>query len=405
MDLQPANPTASGVKRAAQAFALRYGNPCTYVAAAPGRVNLIGEHVDYSGGVVLPMAIDRYTAIAVAPAKGRGAVRIGSGAIDEPVEFHLADGREAIQEMPAWARYVLGVVQLMAESGQPVGGFDAWVESDIPLGAGLSSSAALEVATSTAVDALCGVMRCPMEVAALCQRAEHEFAGMPCGIMDMAASAAARAGHAVMLDCRSGEIEHVPMRDASVGVLIANTNVKHALVDGAYAERRRDCERAAKVLEVGLLREATPAQVESACASLGPIVCQRAAHVVGEIDRTLRAAECLRRSDWSAFGELMYESHTSLRDQFEVSCAELDAMVDIARSIGQSGGVYGSRMTGGGFGGCTVSLVRLEQVEPITERLQAEYKNLTGIESSIFLSVPSKGAHVIDSANSTRALM
>ncbi len=390
------SPISSPAIKAAHAFRDRFGRAAQAVALAPGRVNLIGEHVDYCGGFVLPMAIDRYTAIAVAPSADPTAVRVGSGMAEAVCSFTLSGGRGPIMAAPAWARYVLGVVQLMIEAGEGVTGFDAWIESNVPLGAGLSSSAALEVATATAVDALHGRAREPMQAAALCQRAEHAFAGVPCGIMDQAASASARAGHAVLLDCRSGDTEHVPLDGASAGVLIANTNVKHALSDGAYAKRRADCKRAAEALGVELLRDATPALVEDRRAALDGLAYRRARHVTAEIERTVRAAGHLRRGDWTSFGRCMDNSHASLRDDFEVSCTELDTMVDIAQQIGTTGGVYGSRMTGGGFGGCTVSLVQVEQADAITQQLHQAYESQTGITPDIFLTRPARGAHVLN---------
>jgi len=387
-------PPAAAI-RAAHVFAERLNRPAALVAVAPGRVNLIGEHVDYCGGFVLPIAIDRYTAIAFATAPSRRTVRIGSGMIGQTLEFSLDTGRSAIGRLPAWARYVFGVIELMIEAGDEVAGFDAWIESDVPQGAGLSSSAALEVATAVGVDALHGRTRDPMDIARLCQRAEHEFAGVPCGIMDMATSAAATAGHAVMLDCRSEQIKHVPMDDPAVRVLIANTNVSHELADGAYARRRAQCEEAARVLGVELLRDATLASVDAARDKLDPVVYRRARHVVSEIERTVEASDLLGRRQWEAFGQKMYASHDSLRHDYEVSCDELDVMVDIARRIGIDGGVFGSRMTGGGFGGCTVWLVDADRLDAVATRLVAEYKRRTGIDPAVFATRPAAGAHVL----------
>ena len=377
-------------------FRKRFGRAYRSLVAAPGRVNLIGEHVDYAGGYVMPMAIDRYTAIAIAPSEGSTLVRIGSGLADSVCQFKLSRGREAIKKAPGWARYVLGIAQLMIERGETVQGFDAWVETNIPLGAGLSSSAALEVATTLAIDAAHNRTRSSMQVAQLCQRAEHEFAGVPCGIMDMATSACAQAGHAAFLDCRSGQIEHIPMKDAAVTVVIANTKVQHALSDGLYAERREDCENAAAVMGIKLLRDATPALLESHGDKLTPVVYRRAHHVVSEIERTVRASKHMHHHDWCCFGECMYESHESLRNDFEVSCDELDTMVEIARKIGPGGGVYGARMTGGGFGGCAVMLVAEDHASSFIEQLQTKYEQETGITPEVFRAQPAQGAHVID---------
>ena len=390
------NNTPRVAVNAAVGFRKRYGRAYRSLVAAPGRVNLIGEHVDYAGGYVMPMAIDRYTAIAIAPSTDPTMIYVGSGSVDSGCRFRLNQGREAISKAPGWARYVLGIAQLMIERGEPVQGFDAWVETDIPLGAGLSSSAALEVATTLAIDAAHNRTRSSMQVAQLCQRAEHEFAGVPCGIMDMASIACARAGHATFLDCRSGEIKHIPLNGSPIAVVIANTKVKHALTDGAYANRREDCEKAADAMGVKLLREATPALLESHRDSLPPTVFRRARHVVSEIGRTVTASEHLLHRDWEGLGRCMHESHDSLRDDFEVSCNELDTMVEIAQSIGPAGGVYGARMTGGGFGGCAVILVAEEHANRFIKNLGTRYEQEAGITPEIFRARPAQGAHVID---------
>ncbi|MEM6504122.1 MAG: galactokinase [Planctomycetota bacterium] len=390
------NNTPGVAANAVFGFRKRYGRAYRSLVAAPGRVNLIGEHVDYMGGFVMPMAIDRYTAIAIAPSEDRHLIRIGSGLTNSDYQFNLEQGREAIRKAPGWARYVLGVAQLMIERSEPVLGFDAWIETDIPLGAGLSSSAALEVATALAIDTVHDRTRGSMQIAQLCQRAEHEFAGVPCGIMDMATSACARAGHAAFLDCRSGHIEQLPMKDDSVAVVIANTKVQHALSDGFYAKRREACEKAADAMGIPLLRDATPEMLSSHQDALSPTVYRRARHVISEIARAEEAAAYLKRQDWQAFGRCMYESHESLRSDFEVSCDELDIMVAIARQIGLAGGVYGARMTGGGFGGSAVMLVSKEHAGSLIKQLSAAYEQETGITPDIFLAQPAQGAHVID---------
>jgi galactokinase len=259
----------------------------------------------------------------------------------------------------------------------------------------LSSSAALEVCTATLIEAVTGQKLDPVEKALLCQKAEHDFAGVPCGIMDQFISVMGREGHLLLLDCRSRQTELVPMRDPSVELLIANTNVKHELGSGQYARRRAQCEAAAKILDVPSLRDASAAALESARGRMESEVFRRARHVIGEIERTVQAAEAIRGSNWEKAGRLMYASHHSLRDDYEVSCAELDALVEIAQSIGLPGGVYGCRMTGGGFGGCAVALVKSDAVGAITKKLAADYKTKTGREATIFGSRPAAGATVI----------
>jgi galactokinase len=254
----------------------------------------------------------------------------------------------------------------------------------------------LEVATATLLEALCNESLEPVEKALLCQKAEHDFAGVPCGIMDQFSSVMCRQDALMLLDCRSQEVELVPFNDADISVVVANTNVKHELTGGEYAERRQTCERAADILGVDTLRDATPEQLAASKDKLSSVQQQRARHVISEIARTVDCADALRTSDWATVGELMYASHASLRDDYEVSCAELDLMVEIARMIGPAGGVIGSRMTGGGFGGCTVSLVRSGNVDAFMQELYREYKSQTGIESSVFATRPSEGAMVLE---------
>jgi galactokinase len=295
----------------------------------------------------------------------------------------------------AWSNYPAGVIAGFAARGLNTAGFDALVDSTVPFGGGVSSSAALEVSTATLLEVITGHKLDPVEKALLCQKAEHDFAGMPCGIMDQFISVMGKENHLLLLDCRSRKPELVPMTDPSVSLLITNTNVKHALTGGEYAKRRAQCEQAAKILGVPSLRDATAAQLENARNKMEEVVFRRARHIIGEIERTLHAAEGVRASNWPTVGQLMYASHASLRDDYEVSCPELDAVVDIAQSIGPKGGVIGCRMTGGGFGGCTVALVRADSVSAISERLTAEYEQRTKIKPTLFVSRPAAGAMVL----------
>ncbi|MFL5304097.1 MAG: galactokinase [Polyangia bacterium] len=388
-------PHGVAVREAGRVFLERFGTAPRWLAVAPGRVNLIGEHTDYNGGYVLPLAIDRHVVIAAGPAAGDGRrLRVYSAALDTSVDIRL-DGSEPPGE-PAWANYLRGVVRGFADRGLVVGSLDAAIVSDLPLGGGLSSSAALEVATATLLEKASGATLEPQEKARLCRQAEHDFAGVPCGVMDQLASVIGDAAGALLIDCRSEAVRVIPFADPKISVLICNTNMKHALADGAYARRRTECAEASRQLGVATLRDATPAMVEAANGTLDPVVARRARHVTTENLRTVAAAAHLEAGEFAEVGHLMYASHRSLRDDFEVSSAELDTMVDIAREIGPAGGVLGSRMTGGGFGGCTVSLVRTDFVASVANTLATEYRKRTGRTASTFVSRPAQGAHVVD---------
>jgi galactokinase len=379
----------------AQQFTKTYGRPPQWIAAAPGRVNVIGEHTDYNDGFVLPMAIDRYTVIAAAPAaNGQSKIRLRSTLGDGAISLDLT---QPVKPAPkgTWSNYPVGVIAGFLARGLNAGGFDALIHSTVPLGGGLSSSAALEVSTATLLEAMTGRALDPVDKALLCQKAEHDYAGMPCGIMDQFISVMGRKDHLLLLDCRSRQPELVPMTDPAVAVLIINTNVKHELTGGEYAKRRAQCEQAAKILGVRSLRDATADGLERARSRMDAVVFRRARHVLSEIERTLHAAEGVRASNWPTVGQLMYASHASLRDDYEVSCPELDAVVEIAQAIGPKGGVIGCRMTGGGFGGCAVALIQADKVAAISEQLAAEYEARTTIKPTLFVSRPAAGATVL----------
>ncbi|HEX4123025.1 MAG TPA: galactokinase [Verrucomicrobiae bacterium] len=377
-------------------FAKTFGRPPRWIVAAPGRVNVIGEHTDYNDGFVLPMAIEFFAVMAADKrSDGKSVVDIRSSSDPEPATIDLSATLQPGK--PKWSNYSRGVFAgFLARDINP-GGLDVVLHSTVPLGGGLSSSAALEVCTATLIEAVAGKAIDPVEKALLCQKAEHEFAGVPCGIMDQFISVMGREDHLLLLDCRSRKTELVPMRDASVELLIANTNVKHELGSGQYAKRRAQCEAAAKILGVPSLRDASLGALETVKTKMEDVVFRRARHVIGEIDRTVKAVDRVRASDWPKVGELMYASHRSLRDDYEVSCEELDALVEIAESIGLAGGMFGCRMTGGGFGGCAVALVKSDAVAPITQKLATDYKKKTGKDATIFGSRPAAGATVIKS--------
>jgi galactokinase len=357
-------------------------------------VNVIGEHTDYNDGFVLPMAIEFYSVMAAdRPVDGREVITLRSTLEPEVATIDLS--QPVVPGVPKWGNYPRGVVAGFQARGIQPGGLDVLLHSTVPLGSGLSSSAALEVCTATLLEAVTGTTLDPVEKALLCQKAEHDFAGVPCGIMDQFISALGREGHLLLLDCRTRKTEIVPLQDPSVALLIINTNVKHELSGGEYAERRAQCEEATRNLGVESLRDVSLEQLENGKSKMRELVYRRARHVIGEISRTVRAAGCVRQSDWPAVGQLMYASHEALRDDYEVSCPELDAVVKIAEAIGEQGGVYGCRMTGGGFGGCCVALVKASSVDGITEKIAADYKARTGIAATIFASRPAAGATVL----------
>ena len=382
------------ITRAKTVFRWQSGGSPAVLVTAPGRVNLIGEHTDYNEGFVLPMAIDRGTMIAAR--SGSRETRVFSEATGEVAVLSLDP--EAPRREENWANYVQGVVSLALRAGRNVEPFEAIIVSDVPLGGGLSSSASLEVATATLIEALDGEKFDRTDKAKLCQRAEHEYAGVPCGIMDQFTSVFGRDDHLLLIDCRDLTCRPVVLDDPSVTVLVVDTGVKHELANGEYPARRAECESAATKLGVPSLREISPETLGDGAAKLSEREFRRARHVVGEIERTLRTAEMIAACQWESVGENLYASHASLQNDFEVSCAELDALVEIARGIGVGGGVFGWRMTGGGFGGCTVGLVRSEAAGRILEAMRRGYRERTGLVARGFETRPQRGAQVLESA-------
>ncbi|KAJ7427465.1 Galactokinase [Willisornis vidua] len=388
---EPVCPGSSSLLVAARrAHEAAFGGPAVLAAWAPGRVNLIGEHTDYNGGFVLPMALQLGTVLVGSPTQdGTISILTTSAEADEPhrVQFPAPHhGSSLSPGQPRWANYIKGVIQHYR--GGPVPGFSAVIASDIPLGGGLSSSAALEVATYTFLQQLCPDDGDLVAKALVCQKAEHTFAGMPCGIMDQFISVMGKEGHALLIDCRSLETVPVPLTDARLAVLITNSNVQHTLTGSEYPTRRRHCEEAATALGKASLRDATMAELEAARSRLSEEVYRRARHVIGEIARTAQAARALQDRDYRMFGRLMVESHNSLRDDFEVSCPELDELVAAALEVD---GVYGSRMTGGGFGGCTVTLLEAGAAERAQQHIQERYSGT----ATFYLTQPSGGAKVL----------
>ncbi|NLS97153.1 MAG: galactokinase [Planctomycetaceae bacterium] len=384
------------VQEALELFDKHFGRSPRWVVAAPGRVNLIGEHTDYNAGFVLPMAIERRVVIAadrpIDPALDGQACVVSSA---EEVPALLAVDGDIRPGDVHWSSYLQGVVAGCLAKGLKPGPFEAVVHSDVPLGGGLSSSAALEVATATLIEAITGQTLDLVTKALLCQKAEHEYARMPCGIMDQFISVMGQADHLMLLDCRSEQARMVTFDNPALTVLITNSNVKHELTGSEYPLRRAACEETARLLNIDALRDASTEMLEGAKDELSDEFYRRARHVIGEIERTVEAARAIEQGDWTRVGELMYASHNSLRDDYEVSCPELDSLVEIAGSIGREGGVIGSRMTGGGFGGCTVTLVETDKVDAVRETLCTRYREKTGIEPTSFASRPAQGACII----------
>ncbi len=388
----PETSTTQLVQTVRSHFEDKFGAAPDVVVAAPGRVNLIGEHIDYCDGFVLPMAIDRYTIIAAKTTDGDtpGTAEFYSIDMDDTLSVPLDEITK--NEHGFWGNYVTGVLAGMAAQGSEIPPLQAVTHSNVPIGGGLSSSASLEVAVSTMIEAITGVSVDPVAKGLLCQKAEHDFVGVPCGIMDQFASALCQQDHVLLLDCRDQSFQQIPFTNPDIAVLIINSEVKHELSGGEYAQRRSSCEKALRILESDSFRDVTMEQVESKRDSMDPVVFKRAKHVVSEIARTTDAASALQADQWDKVGELMYASHNSLRDDFEVSCKELDILVELAS---KTDGVIGSRMTGGGFGGCTVTLVEQDKAAAATEAICNQYEQATGVKPSAFVTRPSQGAHQI----------
>ena len=354
-------------------------------AYAPGRVELLGNHTDYNEGVVLSAAIDRGVTL-TGERTDSTRVSLCSTTLDQTFETDLASLSPSKDH--EWANYLLGVLDVFQKSGLPVGGFSAEIQSNLPLGAGLSSSAALEVSTAMLLQKLFGLNLDRLTIAKLCRRAENEFVGVNCGLLDQASSAFGKAGHAIFLDCRHETVETTPFPDG-VELLIVQCGVPHRLSGGEYNERRLQCFDAAARLGAKALRDITSAQLEAGKTSLPELSYRRAAHVVGENERVLRGIEFLRSGDVKGFGALMFASHESSRHNFENSTPELDALVEIVRGLP---GVLGSRLTGGGFGGATVTLIERDKAKAITEALVSKYHEQTGHMATAHLCEIADGA-------------
>ena len=351
----------------AQRFAAEFGaSPRLF--SAPGRINLIGEHTDYNDGFVLPMAIELRTYVA---ACARDSRRLTVKSLERDGIAQIDLDAPGSKRRGTWFDYVEGTARALLERGYPLRGADLLIRSDVPLGGGLSSSAALEMSVGFALCSISGVDPDRTELARAGQQAEHEYVGTLCGIMDQYVSAMARADHGLLIDCRTLGTDAIPLPLGDAAILVCDSGVRHELASSAYNERRRECERAAALLGAASLRDVTAAALDRAPAGLSDVLLRRARHVVTENARTLSAADAFRRRDLERAGRLMLESHASLRDDYEVSCPELDCLVAAATPLE---GVYGARMTGGGFGGSAIVLLRADRVQAALRELEGVYR-------------------------------
>jgi galactokinase len=375
--------------RALVAFTERFGGDAALIARAPGRVNLIGEHTDYNDGFVLPMAIDRDVVIVLRPRTDPYVV-VYSLDFDEVIQFSPAE-MEDRREGGLWIEYMQGVAWALQEAGFRLRGWEGVVGGDIPIGAGLSSSAAIELATARAFAAVSGLEWNPAKMAKLSQRAENEWVGVNSGIMDQMISAAGVEGRALLIDCRSLETDAVPLPDGTV-VVILDTATRRELVTSAYNERRAQCEQAAAYFGVPALRDVSLERFEAEKDGLDPVVRRRARHIITENARTLQAAEAMRQGDAAQLGRLMDASHVSMRDDFEITNDALNIMAATAQAHPAS---FGARMTGGGFGGCAVALVRADQVHTFVADVARDYEAATGLAPAIYVTPAAGGASIM----------
>lgn len=373
-------------QRVIEAFEQKFGERPSTIIRAPGRVNLIGEHTDYNDGFVLPMAIDRAVWLALRP-RDDGRIHATSLEQTEPVDFALTN----IQHSGGWGEYVKGMAKMLQDAGHELTGWEGVLTSDVPVGSGLSSSAALEMAVGCAFAAVSGFPFDGKKMARLGQKTENEWVGANTGIMDQMISANGQEGFALLIDCRDLSTQPIPLPEGTA-VLIMDTMTRHSHTESGYNERRQQCEAAAAHFEVKALRDVSIKEFLARETELEPLVRQRARHVVTENLRTLNATTAMQNGDAPLLGQLMNESHASLRDDFEVTNEELDIMARIAQT---QYGCYGARMTGGGFGGCAVALVRADLAEEIATTVAAQYEAATGLKPAIFSTPAAAGTAVI----------
>lgn len=369
------------------AFEERFGESPTYLVRAPGRVNLIGEHTDYNDGFVLPMAIDRAVWIALRPSKNRS-MSIDSLDFSEAINFSLDDFNK---EKSSPAEYVKGIAWALMEAGYKLEAWEGVMQGDVPIGAGLSSSAALELAVAKAFSVVSGFNWDAAKMALLAQKAENQWVGLNSGIMDQMISASGKAGHALLIDCRSLATEKLPLPD-NTAIIVLDTGTRRELVTSAYNERREQCERAAQHFGVKKLRDVSLEQFEQGKSGLDDLTMRRAKHVITENARVLEAREAMLNNDAEKLGQLFDKSHASLRDDFEVTNDALNIIVEIAQNTISC---FGARMTGAGFGGCAVALVDSEQIEHFIAHVESEYAARTAYHCAIYVCQASNGAELI----------
>lgn len=380
------------LQKTRQAFANAFSAQPTLSVQAPGRVNLIGEHTDYNDGFVLPCAIDYHTVISGSPRTDRWVHVVAVDYAGERDEIDLDRPIEPLSDR-LWANYVRGVVKYLLEAGYALTGANLAISGNVPQGAGLSSSASLEVAVGQFFKSLNGLNISPSEIAQIGQRAENRFVGCNCGIMDQLISAQGQADHALLIDCRSLVTQAVAMPN-DIAVVIINSNVQRGLVGSEYNTRRRQCEEAARFFGVKALRDVDLPTFVARPPTLDPLVARRARHIITDSQRAIELAETLKTGDLARIGQLMADSHTSMRDDFEITVPPVDALVSIVKdALGKNGG---ARMTGGGFGGCVVALTTQDRVTAVRSAVDANYRAVSGLEASIYVCHASAGASVID---------
>jgi galactokinase len=369
----------------AHSFSIYFNAKPEFIVRAPGRVNLIGEHTDYNDGFVLPMAIDHAVWIGLAP-RADSTVRVRSLDLEVDSAFDL----HSLAKGEGWLEYIKGVADQLQKAGHELRGFDAVMTGDVPRGAGLSSSAAVELATARAFAAVSGFEWDAAQMAKISQKAENQWVGVNCGIMDQMASAASKAGYALFLDCRTLEIQHAPLPE-NTSVVILDTSTRRGLVDSAYNERRSQCEEAARWYGVKALRDVSVDDLKRE-SGLSEVVMKRARHIVTENARVLEAVQVMKAGNVKRLGELFNASHASLRDDFEVTNEALNQIVECAQ---EQSSCYGARMTGAGFGGCAVALVQEEKSQEFAKAVSAAYRQKSGLDASVYVCKASEGASIV----------
>jgi galactokinase len=379
------------IQKLQQAFRERYNKEATIIGA-PGRVNLIGEHTDYNYGFVLPGAVDKKIYVAIAP-NGTNTVNVFANQFNESYSFSL----DITEPHQGWMNYLLGVTYHIQQRGKKIEGVDLLIDGDIPVGAGMSSSAALCSAYGFALNELFQLGLSRMDLAFIGQKTEHTFVGLQCGIMDQFASLHGKKGHVMKLDCRSLEYEYIPFDFPAYKIVLVNSMVSHTLASSEYNIRRQQCEEGIDILkkhypEITSLRDIEPAQLLQHKDKLSSIVFDRCSYVVYEKERVLASCEALKKNDLTSFGKLMYATHEGLSKKYSVSCTELDFLVECAQHIT---GVAGSRMMGGGFGGCTINIVQADAVANFTQKIQAAFTNLFKKTPEVYVTQIEDGAKII----------